>query len=420
MTDQETRSTRRPGCLARLFVVLLSVLFSLLLLEIGARVLYSSKQRSNADADYLVIFQPDEKLEWTHAPNRSVTVEVEGQPVLISTNGHGLRDIEYEYTKPPDTFRILVLGDSYTEAVQVNLEQAYHTILEERLNATGAEPHIEVLNGGVSAYGVTRATAWYEEEGRRYEPDLVLLAYYMGNDMRDDHPALAQIDVLPGLRRQQFFEVGPDGALREVQAAASDLDAPTNRLSENASLVSRLDAVFFANSRLYFYLRPLLTEQVPPVRRLLYNMGVVGNPYPVLQQYAVPVDPVFEEAWRLQDALIARLDAAVRADGARFVVLIIPDWVQVQPDLLINHYPLFYPEMLEAMDFDQPDQALIGILERHNIQYLYLRPGFAEQYAADGQPLYGARTEHWNPQGHALAAAMLYDWLLQTNLVPGR
>ncbi|MBA3965437.1 MAG: hypothetical protein H0X47_06640 [Nitrospirales bacterium] len=49
-------------------------------------------------------------------------------------NSHGFRDYERTYEKPKDTFRILIFGDSYVEALQVPLEESFPALLEQKLN----------------------------------------------------------------------------------------------------------------------------------------------------------------------------------------------------------------------------------------------------------------------------------------------
>ena len=46
-------------------------------------------------------------------------------------NSHGFRDYERTYEKPSGVFRILVLGDSYIEALQVQLEDSFTALLEK-------------------------------------------------------------------------------------------------------------------------------------------------------------------------------------------------------------------------------------------------------------------------------------------------
>src|SRR5438094_952807 len=48
----------------------------------------------------------------------------------IRINQAGLRDREHQVRKPPGTLRIAVLGDSYAEAFQIPMEQAFWWILQ--------------------------------------------------------------------------------------------------------------------------------------------------------------------------------------------------------------------------------------------------------------------------------------------------
>ena len=68
-------------------------------------------------------------------------------------NAHGFRDYERSYTKPKGTFRILVLGDSYVEALQVALENSFPALLEKKLNENSTSTKFEVLNLGQSGFG---------------------------------------------------------------------------------------------------------------------------------------------------------------------------------------------------------------------------------------------------------------------------
>lgn len=58
--------------------------------------------------------------------------KVEGQ-AYIKINSSGFRDTEHPLKKPADTFRIAVLGDSMTEALQVPLNKTYCSLLQEEL-----------------------------------------------------------------------------------------------------------------------------------------------------------------------------------------------------------------------------------------------------------------------------------------------
>ena len=69
-------------------------------------------------------------------------------------NSHGLRGADFPTEKAPDTFRILMLGDSFTMGKGVEDDETFSVLLQKLLNASGRTcgRTIEVLNGGVDSY----------------------------------------------------------------------------------------------------------------------------------------------------------------------------------------------------------------------------------------------------------------------------
>src|ERR1700687_3491778 len=69
---------------------------------------------------------PDQDRGWALRPNAEGWVRAENKAgVYVKINSQGLRDREHSIAKPPGTFRVAVLGNSYTEAFQVPIEQTY-------------------------------------------------------------------------------------------------------------------------------------------------------------------------------------------------------------------------------------------------------------------------------------------------------
>jgi hypothetical protein len=56
----------------------------------------------------------------------------------VRVNSKGLRGPEIPYVKPTGTYRVLVLGDSFTFALQVAEEETFVARLAEQLNASGS------------------------------------------------------------------------------------------------------------------------------------------------------------------------------------------------------------------------------------------------------------------------------------------
>src|SRR5579885_1658619 len=105
----------------------------------------------------------------------------------VKINSHGFRDKERTYEKAENTFRILVLGDSFAEGIQVPLEKTFPYILEQKLNseAEGGK-RFEAINLGVSGFGTAQEYLALKHYGLKYHPDLVILAFFIGNDVGDN------------------------------------------------------------------------------------------------------------------------------------------------------------------------------------------------------------------------------------------
>jgi hypothetical protein len=112
--------------------------------------------------------------------------------VPFVTNSRGLRDREYSLAKPPHTFRVAVLGDSFTMPAGIRIEDAYHTRIEDELNASHQERHWEFVNFSASGYQLVQYLAVLKEKAIRYDPDLILIGFCSLNDQRvfsaEDHP----------------------------------------------------------------------------------------------------------------------------------------------------------------------------------------------------------------------------------------
>ncbi len=74
----------------------------------------------------------DPDLGWKLKPGVSGDWKEEGAS-FVQVNSEGLRDREHTKAKPPNTLRVAVLGDSFTEAIHVPVEQTFWSKLERKL-----------------------------------------------------------------------------------------------------------------------------------------------------------------------------------------------------------------------------------------------------------------------------------------------
>jgi len=113
--------------------------------------------------------------------------------VPLKTNSAGLADKEYSLEKPANTYRVVVLGSSWTMPASIPVEQSYHWLLEDNLNALadelGSDMNFEVINFGVESYGVGELVGTLRHKAMAYDPDLVVMAVtrYTGNVLWVDY-----------------------------------------------------------------------------------------------------------------------------------------------------------------------------------------------------------------------------------------
>jgi hypothetical protein len=107
-----------------------------------------------------------------------------GVPVHI--NRLELRDTrEYDLAKKPNTYRILVLGDSVTFGH--GSVRAYPELLEARLKAWRPDVDWQVWNAAVPGYNTSQELAHLMEVGGAFRPDLVIVGFFE-NDLTDNLP----------------------------------------------------------------------------------------------------------------------------------------------------------------------------------------------------------------------------------------
>jgi hypothetical protein len=135
------------------------------------------------------------------------------------TNSRGFRNTrDYPYEKPAGTVRVLSLGDSHTQGNEVQQEETFSAVLERALAARGQPA--EVLNAGVSGFGTAEQLVLLENEGVKYRPDVVVLAFF-ANDFDDNLKSnLFGLDAngnvveknyehVPGVKLQNFIYAIP-------------------------------------------------------------------------------------------------------------------------------------------------------------------------------------------------------------------
>jgi len=382
-------STRGRRVLGGLVLAGFGAGLALLALEGGVRLLHLVPDR---------FWRPDPVLGTALIPNASGwwTQEEYEFVVPVQINADGRRDLDRDVEKPAGSYRVLLLGDSFVEALQVPIADTFARGLERRLGEAGQRP-VEVISMGVSGYGTASQYLWYRDVGRRYRPDLVLLSFYPGNDVRNNSPTLE-----PTLRPVY----GTDGALERVVGGKGGENSGRSGLNRSAA---------------YTYVRKLILTRQPALATRLAEWGLVGEA--ALRQVplrdGVPVDywvyaqdppPAWQDAWAHTDRLLTAFREAVQADGARFVVMVVTAREQIYPDDW-QQVLRTYPDMQAlAWDVGGPERRVLDWCARSGAECVALSPAFLA--ARDRSPrLHWHHDGHWTAAGHALAAETMTEIL---------
>lgn len=162
---------RSSGRFAEILLFVLAGLLPFLIVDFGLRPFVVPKT---------TLFVQDDDLGWKMKPN----ARDEWGETIVSTNSKGLRGPEVDYARRPGVARVLFLGDSVTFGYRVEETQAVFPfrVGHELSDALGSE--VEVVDSGVGGYSPWQERIYFEHEGLRYSPDVVVVGFVL-NDVAE-------------------------------------------------------------------------------------------------------------------------------------------------------------------------------------------------------------------------------------------
>ncbi|MFT4560344.1 MAG: hypothetical protein ACI9BW_000078 [Gammaproteobacteria bacterium] len=132
---------------------------------------------------------PDPNVGYALRSNHRI-INVRENRARPTTNSFGMRDMQRSLGKSPGTYRVLLTGDSFTEALQVEDSQTFSQIAENRLNTTQPKTPVEVFNLGMSGAGPVQQFVVAKEALQRFSADalvmLININQFRSKEMSDD------------------------------------------------------------------------------------------------------------------------------------------------------------------------------------------------------------------------------------------
>lgn len=170
--------SKNNGFLKNLVLLIIILLIFVIILEVILRISYPLYANYNTEMwRYSVLLKkasnnPDVSHE--HIPNKEAFL----YGVNIKINSQGFRDKEYSLEKPKETYRIMVLGDSFTLGWGVPIEDVYSKVLEKKLNENSKGNKFEVINTALGNYNTQMEYEVLKEKYLQFEPDMIIVGYY--------------------------------------------------------------------------------------------------------------------------------------------------------------------------------------------------------------------------------------------------
>jgi lysophospholipase L1-like esterase len=273
---------------------------------------------------------------------------------------------------PRARLRLALVGDSFTQGLQVEDDQTVSRRLEQL--ASGG---LEAFNFGVSSVGTSVELLLYRERVRPVRADVVVLLLFLGNDVTDNVPGLKQRTDPTMAQVSPYFPLGPDGVLTQ----------------------SPVRGIALQSSRLGWLLKKGVLGQwvvwTTQVARLP-GFNHEAPPAASTEEY-----PLLENAWSVTEQVLVRFHKEVLADRAQFILVVIPaDMVAIDRG---------------ELDCGTRDGvARLEILaRREGFPVLDLSTPFLEAIERGRGPLSYSCDPHWNAAGHNEAAKAILHFLRQ-------
>jgi lysophospholipase L1-like esterase len=282
-----------------------------------------------------------------------------GTPFLDSRlNSMGFNDVEHTLTQPTDVhYRIAAIGDSTTFGV-VPYTANYLTLLETALAEDGP---VEIINMGVPGTEPSDYLSILVAEGLAFEPDLVMVGFFIGNDFEST--------------RRQPYERSYLATATYFVWTLLTAGATPQTLFQASGPTYTDDAPTFTPERFL---------EIEVDRASIYLNG----------------DTDFNEAVAEALGYLRQIRNISARANIEILVILIPDEAQVN-DELADLVTEAYGAIGSSLDFERPNKLLVEALISEGIPYLDLLPAFIEE--GQHTQLYKPRDTHWNLAGNRLA-----------------
>lgn len=257
--------------------------------------------------------------------------------INIRTNSKGIRaDREIPYEKTDGVKRIVLLGDSFAMGHGVDLEDTFSSQMQKLLEESGV--NAEIVNLGVPSYGNAEELIVLKEEGLKYQPDLVLLAWHPSDYAENVRSNLFGLKNGHLVRKNKTYL--PKARVREFL-----FQFKTYRwIAENFQFYR------FIRDSVYFYIRKPLAGGTKRLLSAFKPKTSNVNPAAQTQENQSKSDGLYRK--ELTIALLKEMKRECTSNGASFLIIDIP--VKLSPTEFESRFPVSEANTIEYFDVFNP------------------------------------------------------------------
>ncbi|MBC8555242.1 MAG: hypothetical protein H8D23_36980 [Candidatus Brocadiales bacterium] len=401
-----TNNTEDVRMRNRLFLAITLVgtfLVCLLIIEVVIRILDPQSDLRRKD----LFFQYEPFIGFEGIPDKKGVFANSSFKTTITHNNEGFRDVNHDKKNTQNKFRVITLGDSFTWGHGVENDQIYMKVLEEYV------PNIETINMGGPGGDPQGELKVYTSRGINYEHDVVLVGFFIGNDIEAYYPDPKKSPPQWGYdSKGEFVLIGNMKSQEEVDAIRKKSEerySPTksrNFRSRISYWFTRHFQIFtFVGNHRKYYSDVLKGSLL--YTKILKLFGIDNKRAHGFLNFCMENDTDdVKHGWKLLTGVLETMKGSVGSAGAKLYVLFIPQYVQTS-QLIFERSVRKYGHDPSKYDAEKPNRELAKLCRKLGIDYLDLLPVMKEE-TLSGNALYYPRDGHWNVEGHRIAAREIY------------
>lgn len=379
-----------------LLLVSFSITLTLLALEGVARVARRLQGKGKEGAEVVQYTEYDPTLGWRKRPGARAVYRRREYTVEVAINSRGLRDPERGHAAAAK-LRLLALGDSFVEGYTVPLADTVTQVLEATLTREGCPA--EVINGGTSGYSTDQELLFYQNEGRRYGPRVVLLFFHYNDVVYND--------------RQDYF--GTPKPVFEMGGGSLRVHRIPVRQRPAQAAVATVEAEPESSSALVEWIRDRMWYGAPRGYNVMARLGL-WPPMPQvptrleLRVYETRRVPEIEDAWSKTAALLAAAAREAAASGARLLVVYVPNRFEVDEGSWRLTRQLYGWDET-GWHRRRVSGRLSQVGQENGFAVLDLTSAMRQANEGWGPKPYLTYDVHWTRRGHRVAAEEVHRYL---------